>query len=97
MDISSYVNIDLTLVCICLGIGKLIKEVPLLEKVPNSLIVIILPIVALIVKISLNGYSAESISSAIYSSLIAIGTHQTGKQIVFGDFFFKEEDDKGDE
>lgn len=79
MDFSNY--IDMSLIVICLVIGKSIKELPFLDKIPNKLIVVFLPIISIGLKLSIDGFSLDNVACALYSSLVAIGTHQTGKQL----------------
>lgn len=78
MELSEYV--DVSIVIICLVVGKIIKSVPIFEKLPNYLIVIILPVISIILKAISGDIGMDSIATALYSSLTAIGIHQTGKQ-----------------
>lgn len=79
MDYSSY--IDVPIVIICLALGKIIKSVPVFDKISNRFIVFILPVVAIALKLlSTGSFDTNTIAVALYSSLVAIGIHQTGKQ-----------------
>ena len=96
MDFSNY--IDMSLVIICLVIGKIIKECKFLEKVPNNLIVVFLPVIAIGIKLSVYGFSVDNLACALYSALVAIGTHQTGKQLfIINKEENYEEDNEGDD
>ena len=82
MDFSFSSYVDVSIVIICLVAGKAIKQLPIFSKIANRFIVVILPIIAVILKIGFYGFSLEAIATGLYSSLIAIGIHQTGKQLI---------------
>lgn len=95
MDFSNY--IDMSLIVICLAIGKSIKELSFLNKIPNKLIVAILPIISIGLKLSIDEFSLDSIACALYSSLVAVGAHQTGKQLFISNNNRNIDNKKGDE
>ena len=53
----------------------------LLEKVSNDLIPVILIVISIIVTLAEDGASTQSFITAIVSAAVAIGLHQSGKNI----------------
>lgn len=80
-NISGVVNL---LVVICLmAIGYVIKHTPVLSKISNNLIPIILLIAGIIISLIMGGdtTAANLIVSGIINAAIAIALHQTGKNV----------------
>lgn len=80
-NISGVVNL---LVVICLmGIGYVIKHTPLLSKISNNLIPIILLIAGIVISLIMGGdtTAANLIVSGIINAAIAIALHQAGKNV----------------
>lgn len=74
-------NINLLVVIALMGIGALIKHVKWLDKIPNDFIPPILIVFGIALTYLQQSISIESTVSAIVSCTVAVGAHQTGKNI----------------
>lgn len=74
-------NVNLVIVVVLMAIGFIIKHVKFLEKVENNLIPPILLVVSIVISFIDTGITLPSAFSAIISAAIAIGLHQSGKNI----------------
>lgn len=79
--------VDLTLLALLLGIGKIIKSSVLFEKIPNKWIPLIIPVLGIILEVIFSGCQITmiTITKGIYSGLAATGVHQVGKNIFAND------------
>lgn len=75
----AFKNANYLIILLLLAIGWLLKHV--VEKLPNKYIPPILIVVGLVATFIQLGISVESAVSGIVSCVIAIGIHQTGKNI----------------
>lgn len=84
MDISVLMQyIDLIVVGICLCVGYMIKTG--FDKIPNKYIPLIVGILGLIVKISMNlttGINAEIVLSGLFSGLASTGLYEIFKNLI---------------
>ena len=74
-------NVNLMVVVVLMAIGFIIKHVKFLEKVENDLIPPILLVLSLVISFISTGVNLPSAFSAIISATIAIGLHQSGRNI----------------
>jgi len=74
-------NINIITVVFLMAIGFIVKHVKYLDKVSNDIIPIILLLCSIAITLVQYGCSTESIIGAIISAAVAIGLHQTGKNI----------------
>lgn len=63
-------------------IGYIIKETPVLDKVANAYIPLIVTITGALLGIFINGLSVEALVYGAVSGLASTGLHQTFKQIL---------------
>ncbi len=86
------VSVSIQLVVLLLLIGACVKHVSVLDKIDNSLIPPLLIVIALVVEIitdyPITGKNIVSVLiTALASASVAIGLHQTGKNIFVNGVF----------
>ena len=74
-------NINIAVVIALMAVGFIIKHVKFLEKVENNLIPPILLVVSILIVVLMDGFTVQSIISAIINAAVAVGLHQQGKNI----------------
>ena len=74
-------NVNVAIVVALMAVGFIIKHVKFLEKIQNDLIPPILFVLSIVASFIQSGVSLESVIAALVSAAIAIGLHQTGKNI----------------
>lgn len=74
-------NVNITTALGLMAVGFLIKHVKFLEKLDNNLIPPILLTLSIIAVVLTDGFTVQSIISAVVTAAVAVGLHQQGKNI----------------
>lgn len=74
-------NVNIAIVLGLMAVGFLIKHIKFLEKVENDLIPPILLLLSIVAVVLTDGFTVQSIISAIVNAAVAVGLHQQGKNI----------------
>lgn len=77
----SLANVNVSVVVTLMAIGFLIKHVKFLDKVNNDVIPPVLLLCSAIFMTIMDGFTVQSIISAIVNAAVAVGLHQQGKNI----------------
>ena len=104
----SFANVNVSVVVSLMAIGFIIKHVKFLDKVNNDLIPPTLLVCSIILMTLIDGFTVQTVISAIVNAAVAIGLHQQGKNIftvtvipsisdLLNSFTSKEEPEKSDD
>lgn len=79
-------QLNIVLIIALFAVGYIVKHVPMLDKVNNNLIPIILPVIGVIVALATGDLSStigitQAIMSGIINAAFAVWAHTTGKNI----------------
>ena len=74
-------NVNVTIVVGLMAVGFIIKHLKFLEKIHNDLIPVIILVLSFVATYVDSGVSIASTIAALTSCAVAIGLHQTGKNI----------------
>lgn len=76
-DIDVYVQ--LALVIVLMGTGRVIKSIDVFSKIPNDTIPGILIVIGVLLSMIFNGLTLDAAATGVISALVSVGIHQTGK------------------
>ena len=77
----AFANVNVTIVLALMAIGYLVKHVKFLDKIDNNIIPPLLLMCSICAFVLTEGFTVQSIISAIVNAAVAVGLHQQGKNI----------------